>query len=430
MVSIPRGFRDFPPPLMILRKRILSKIEGVFKRYGFDPFETPALEYWETVRGKLGEEAESRLMFIFPDFLSKEWYALRYELTFPLARYVAMHPETPLPFKRYHIGRVWRHEEPQKGRYREFWQCDADTVGSPHPEADAEVISLNIDVMREFGFEGFTVKINDRRLLTGIFEEELGISDPIPVYRSIDKLDKVGEEGVRADLLSKGMHEGLVDRIMEVILKRGRFHELGSELSLSGNERISQALAHLEEIFSIVNDERLLFDLSLVRGLEYYTGPVFETVVSKPRIGSLAGGGRYDRLIGLYSGRDVPATGVSIGVERLIDAGLELGIFKLDEKSYVQVFVVSVRRDSWRYAWKVAGELREGGFNVSVDLMRRSQSNQREYARKLGAKVIAFVGPQEEGSGTVTLYSDGRRETVNLKGAVEAVRRLLSQSGS
>ncbi|MCD6244121.1 MAG: histidine--tRNA ligase [Candidatus Korarchaeota archaeon] len=426
MVSIPRGFRDFPPPFMILRKEVMAKIEEIFKRYGFDPFETPVLEYWETVRGKLGEEAETKLMFIFPDFMSKEWYTLRYELTFPLARYIAMHPETPLPFKRYHIGRVWRHEEPQKSRYREFWQCDADTVGSPYPEADAEIIKLNIEVMRDFGFQEFTVKVNDRRLLTGIFEEELGIDNPLPVYRSIDKLDKIGEDGVRADLLYKGMHEDLVDKIMGLISVRGEFEEVSENLRGVKNEKVLQALSHLEEIFSILEEKNLLFDLSLVRGLEYYTGPVFETVVKEPRIGSLAGGGRYDRLIGLYSGRDVPATGVSIGVERLIDAGLELGVFNLNKKSYIQAFVVSVRRESWRYAWKVAEILRSGGFYVSLDLMRRNQSNQREYARKLGTEVMIFVGPKEEENETVTLYRDGKRKSVPLRSIVSELSAFLS----
>ncbi len=411
---------------MILRKEVMAKIEEIFKRYGFDPFETPVLEYWETVRGKLGEEAETKLMFIFPDFMSKEWYTLRYELTFPLARYIAMHPETPLPFKRYHIGRVWRHEEPQKSRYREFWQCDADTVGSPYPEADAEIIKLNIEVMRDFGFQEFTVKVNDRRLLTGIFEEELGIDNPLPVYRSIDKLDKIGEDGVRADLLYKGMHEDLVDKIMGLISVRGEFEEVSENLRGIKNEKVLQALSHLEEIFSILEEKNLLFDLSLVRGLEYYTGPVFETVVKEPRIGSLAGGGRYDRLIGLYSGRDVPATGVSIGVERLIDAGLELGVFNLNKKSYIQAFVVSVRRESWRYAWKVAEILRSGGFYVSLDLMRRNQSNQREYARKLGTEVMIFVGPKEEENETVTLYRDGKRKSVPLRSIVSELSAFLS----
>lgn len=426
MLSIPRGFRDFPPPIMILRKKVLGRIEEVFKRYGFDPFETPALEYWETVKGKLGEEAESKLMFVFPDFFSKEWYTLRYELTFPLARYIAMHPDTPLPFKRYHIGRVWRHEEPQRGRYREFWQCDADVVGSPYPEADAEVISVNIDVMRAFGFENFVVRVNDRRLLTGIFEEELGISNPTPIYRVIDKLDKIGEEGVRRELIRLGLHEPVAERIMRLISFKGEFSEVSSSYREFRNDKIEAALSHLEEVFSIVSDDRLILDLSLVRGLEYYTGPVFETSVSEPRIGSLAGGGRYDKLIALYSGRDVPATGVSIGVERLIDAGLELGIFDLNERSYNEVFVVSVRRESWRYAWQVASLLRRGGVNTSLDLMRRSQGSQREYANKMGAKIIAFVGPSEEETGTVTLYSKNVRRTVKISEVVSHVKEILS----
>ncbi len=426
MVSIPRGFRDFPPPFMILRKRIMGRIEEIFKRYGFDPFDTPTLEFWETVKGKLGEEAENRLMFIFPDFLSKEWYALRYELTFPLARYIAMHPETPLPFKRYHMGKVWRHEEPQKGRYREFWQCDADIIGSPYPEADAEIVKLNIEVMKAFDFGKYVVKINDRRLLTGIFEEELGITNPAPVYRSIDKLDKIGEDGVRAELLAKGMNSDLVDRIINLTRVRGSFEEIYEDLRSINNEKVSTALDHLREIFSMIEDDRLIFDLSLVRGLEYYTGPVFETVVEEPRIGSLAGGGRYDKLIGLYSGKDVPATGVSIGIERLIDAGLELGIFSLDDKSYVQVFVVSVKRDSWRYAWKVAESLRKEGFYVSLDLMRRSQSSQRDYARKLGTKVIVFIGPKEEEEKSITIYSNGIRRTVSLESAAKTINEILS----
>jgi histidyl-tRNA synthetase len=428
MVSIPRGFRDFPPPMMILRKRVLSKIEEIFRRYGFDPIETPSLEYWETVKGKLGEEAENKLMFIFPDFFSKEWYTLRYELTFPLARYVAMHPETPLPFKRYHIGNVWRHEEPQKGRYREFLQCDADIVGSPYPEADAEVISVNIDAMKSFNFENFRVRLNDRRLLTGVFEEELGINNPFPIYRAIDKLDKIGVDGVKGELARLGAHESLIGRIMELISTRGSFNEISNTFRRIENDKVKVALDHLEEIFSIVSDDRLIFDLSLVRGLDYYTGPVFETSVSEPRIGSLAGGGRYDRLIGLYSGKDVPATGVSLGVERLIDAGLELGIFDLSERSYTDVFIVSVRRENWRYAWRISRILRERGFSTSLDLMRRSQSAQREYANKIGAKVIAFVGPSEEETETVTLYSRDLRKTVKISELIDSLREFLSVS--
>ncbi len=425
MPRIPRGFRDFPPPVMILRKEVLSKIEEIYKRFGFDPLETPVLEYWETVKGKLGEEAETKLMFIFPDFLSKEWYTLRYELTFPLARFVAMHPELPLPFKRYHIGRVWRHEEPQRGRYREFWQCDADVVGSSYPEADAEVIELNVEVFRAFNFQDFVVRLNDRRLLTGIFEEELGIRNPVPVYRTIDKLDKIGEDGVRAELLAKGMHEGVVDRIMGIISVKGSPKEVLEEASRIKNEKVSSGVDHLTQVVEMVEGP-IQVDLSLVRGLEYYTGPVFETVIKEPKIGSVAGGGRYDRLIALYSDRDVPATGVSIGVERLIDAGLELGIFNLEKKSYVQVYVISMKRESWPYALRVARKLRKEGIYVAVDLMRRSFRSQKEHAKKLGVKVLAFIGPKEVEGERVTLYrEDGTRVEVTLSELTSKVKELL-----
>jgi histidyl-tRNA synthetase len=163
----------------------------------FDPLDTPVLEYWETLAGKYGEEAEGKLIWRFTDSWSGREYALRYDLTVPLARFIASRRDIPLPFKRYHVGPVWRHEEPQRGRYREFYQCDADIVGSPYPEADAEILNLTVDLLRELGFHNFKVRVNDRRLLSGVFEEELGIGNPLPVYRVIDKLDKIGLEGVR-----------------------------------------------------------------------------------------------------------------------------------------------------------------------------------------------------------------------------------------
>ncbi|MEM4556214.1 MAG: ATP phosphoribosyltransferase regulatory subunit, partial [Acidilobaceae archaeon] len=202
-VRLPRGFRDFPPEVMIVRKKVIEKIASVFERYGFDPIDTSIIEYWETLAGKYGEEAESKLIWRFKDPWSEREYALRYDLTVPLARFIAMRPDISLPFKRYHIAPVWRHEEPQKGRYREFYQCDADIVGSPYPEADAEILDLVVDVLKEIGFRDFKVLINDRRILSGVFENELRLSDPIPVYRIIDKLDKIGAEGVRKELVDK-----------------------------------------------------------------------------------------------------------------------------------------------------------------------------------------------------------------------------------
>jgi histidyl-tRNA synthetase len=358
----PRGFRDFTPDLMILRKRLFSKLEEVFQRYGFDPIDTPAVEYWETLAGKYGEEAESRLIWRFEDPWSGRKYALRYDLTVPLARFITNHQEIPLPFKRYHIGPVWRHEEPQKGRYREFYQCDADIIGSPYPEADAEIVNLAIDAIKALGFEsGFKVRLNDRRLLKGIFEEELGLQDPLDVYRIIDKLDKIGIEGVKNELLNKvGLSKGLVDKIVEIISIEGRPNEILDEVErkYGKNENVKVATDHLRELLDLVRQEEfVILDLSLVRGLDYYTGPILEVVLDRPRIGSVAGGGRYDNLIGMFLGKDLPATGVSIGIERIIDAGLELGIYNLNVKTLTKIQVIVLDKNSYKYAWDVTYRL-------------------------------------------------------------------------
>ena len=427
----PRGFRDVPPELAILRKELISRVESVFRRYGFDPLETPAVELWEVLAGKYGEEAESRLIWRFKDPWSGRDYALRYDLTVPLARYVASHPEIPLPFKRYQIAPVWRHEEPQRGRYREFYQCDADIVGSPYPEADAEVLNLLVDALSELGIaKGYRVLVNDRRILAGVFEEQLGLGDPIRVYRAIDKLDKVGAEGVRREL------EGVVgaaaaERILEIISLRGPLSEALPKLraQYGSNRRVAEGVQHLEEVAGLLKRPEVVeFSMSLVRGLDYYTGPIFEVVMDEPRIGSVAGGGRYDNLISLFAKRQVPATGVSIGIDRLIDAGLEVGIFKISRQTYTDVQVVNLTPETYRYAWRVADLFRSWGFSVRVDLMRSGQDAQRRKAVRAGVPVLAFVGPAEESAGTVTLYSERTRErvTVRLEEARDALRRMLS----
>jgi len=419
-VRPPRGFRDFTPELMILRKKLIAKLESVFRLYGFDPIDTPALEYWETLAGKYGEEAESKLIWRFKDPWSQREYALRYDLTVPLARFIATHQDVPMPFKRYHIGPVWRHEEPQKGRYREFYQCDADIVGSPYPEADSEIINLTIDSLHALGFEtGFRVRINDRRLLRGIYEVELGLKDPIAVYRAIDKLDKIGLEGVKKELANLGLSSELINKILEIIDIRLPIEEGLKEIGRryrGRNSHIDQALNHLEEMSKLIYEKNnVVLDMSLVRGLDYYTGPIVEIVLDEPKIGSVAGGGRYDELIGLFVGRSIPATGVSIGIERIIDAGIELGIYKLEKKTYVDVEVVVLDLNVYTYAWRVAQHLRSMGLNTFIDVSRLSSKAQRRRARKLNIPVIAYVGRQEADSQTVTLYSVDRGERVTVK---------------
>ncbi len=427
----PRGFRDFPPDIMILRKELFSRLERVYKRYGFDPIDTPALEYWETLAGKYGEEAEGRLIWRFTDPWSGREYALRYDLTVPLARYIANHQDTPLPFKRYHIGPVWRHEEPQRGRYREFYQCDADIVGSPYPEADAEIVNLVTDAIRELGFPtGFRVRVNDRRLLTGIFEEELGITNPLPIYRIIDKLDKIGLEGVEKQLTAKGLSASTVEKIVSLISKAGEPMTVLSwvEERYGSNNKVREAVGHLTEMFDLIDGEEIVMDMSLVRGLDYYTGPILEVVLDRPRIGSVAGGGRYDGLIGIFLGRDIPATGVSIGIERIIDAGLELGIYTLDKKTYTQIQVIVLKRDHYRYAWRVANELRKRGFNARIDLSRSGHRTQRKKAQRLGVPLLVYIGDKEAETGSITVYNTvtGERRVVAISEAGSVIEGMLS----
>ncbi len=429
--GVPRGFRDFPPEVALLRRRIIDVIEGVFERYGFDPLETPVIEYWETLKGKYGEEVESKLLYRFQDPWSGEWLALRYDLTVPLARFVASQVPT-LPFKRYHVGRVWRHERPQKGRYREFWQCDADIVGSPYPEADAEVVDVVCDVMKSIGYRSFVVRLNDRRLLRGVFEEEFNISrygegKVLEVFRVIDKLEKIGREGVEAELLRAGLGTREVEGIMDTVEVSGNPEKTLSELEdrFKGNESVYVAVDHLKRMIdtSIYRD-CLTLDLSMVRGLDYYTGPIFEVYVKEPKIGALAGGGRYDDLIERYGGPKTPSTGASIGLERIIDAGLELGLFNLERKTCTEVFIVSMDEQYWSYARKVADEMRREGLKVQVDLMRRSYKKQLEYCEKKGIDAMVFIGEKEASTGTLTIYIRSEKKRCEQTPLSEAVKIL------
>ncbi len=430
---IPRGFRDFPPEMAILRKKVLRKIEEVFIKYGFDPIETPAVELWETLSGKYGEEAEEKLIFRFSDPFDEIEYGLRYDLTVPLARFVASY-SIPLPFKRYHIGPVWRRElKPKKGRYREFVQCDADIVGSPYPEADAEILNLINDVMNKFNLKDYIIKINDRRILAGFFEEQLNLGDEeiiLAVYRTIDKLDKLTVEEVEDELRKLGLNNEKINQIKEIISIRGKPEEMLDEIEkLTSNQNVLDGVNHLREMLDFVIDKSKLFlDLSMVRGLDYYTGPIFETVVEKPAIGSLTGGGRYDNLIKLYGGPDLPATGTTIGVERLIDAGLELGLFNLKEKTYTKLYIVTFDRETYSFAWKIASQLREKGLPVQVDLMRRNIKKQQEYARKKGIPIVAFLGRKELETGKITLYyrETEKREEIPLNQLVDKIKEELN----
>ncbi|HDR53309.1 MAG TPA: histidine--tRNA ligase [archaeon] len=423
MSPAPKGMRDFGPDAMILRNQVFSRLETIFESFGFDPLETPVVEMWETIKGKYGDEAENQMVYHFKDSWGGKEMALRYDLTVPLARFMAENPTVPMPFCRYHIGRVYRHDQPQKGRYREFWQCDVDVVGSDKPEADALIIKVVLAVMKEFGFKQFTVRLNDRRLLNGIFTRGLGVKNFKEVLVAVDKINKIGLEGVEKEI--RKIEPDKVTSIVNVLKIRGGNQKILDEIVRTfDNEEVRSGKACLEKVLALVGDDRVKIDLSMVRGLDYYTGPIFETVVEKPKIGSLTGGGRYDSLIGLYGGRDLPATGTTIGVERLIDAGLELGVFRRDTQTPTQVGIIAMDGGD-AYAWKVAETLRLAGLKVKIDLMQRKWNKQSEYYKKLGVPVMVFVGEREIREQTSTVVFGQKRDSVKFEKLPEKIRNLL-----
>lgn len=417
----PSGFRDFEPKDMILRKKVIKVLENIFIKYGFDPIETPAIENWEVFEGKYGKEAESKLMYRFKDPWSEKWFALRFDLTVPMARFFSL-KRPPLPFKRYHIGRVWRHERPQKGRYREFWQADVDIVGSSYPEADAELLDLSITAMLKLGFRDFTIKLNDRRILRGIFEEELALTNVIEIYRAIDKLDKIGYDGVKKELEKIGLDNNIIDKLLEIISKEYNMDDIEKSMfslaeKFPKNTNVKEGINHLLSIIDYLgsNKRYIKFSLDLVRGLDYYTGPVWEIILRDVQIGSVAGGGRYDNLIEKYAGIIYPATGTSFGVERLIDAGEQLGIFKRDKTTYTQVYIVSMTSRAYKVVWDIAAKLRNEGFPVQIDLMRRTERKQREYANKKGIPLLVIIGEKELYTNKVIVYVKDTGERTVIK---------------
>ncbi len=426
-MRLPSGFRDFPPDIARIYDAVISRIKYVFELYGFDPLYTPHLELWNTLKGKYGEEAEKLLIWRFEDVWSKDWYALRYDHTVPLARHFAS-ASYPLPFKRYTVGSVFRHERAQRGRFREFVQADADIIGSPYPEADAELVNMVCDIMERLGFREFKVKISDRRILTGILRSRFGISNELEVFRAIDKLDKIGVDGVKREL-RKVVSEETAEQILDIVTISGDLNISLKKLeSMFSNELTQRGIDHLKAMSRYIIPRAMRyveFALELVRGLDYYTGPVWEVIVEGVGLGSVGGGGRYDELLGIYTKKNIPATGTSFGVDRLVEAGMELGIYR--GKSSPKVYLVCLSGDMYDYAWRLLYRLRELGVSAEIDLMRRKESKQRQHARRKNVKILVFIGKREIEHGTLTIYFDGERVTLKTEEAIRKVRELVAK---
>lgn len=423
---LPRGMRDILPPKMLLRRYVIGVIENVFERFGFEPLQTPALELAQTLMGKYGPDAE-KLMYEARHREGKEDLALRYDLTVPLSRMVGMNPELVKPFKRYQIAPVWRAERPQKGRYREFYQCDADIVGASSMLADAEIIAMIFTILSELGFKEFVTKLNNRKVLVALGEfSGVPATQAAGLYRALDKLDKIGREGVREEMLKNEIPADSIEKILDLIalpvddLAAWREKFRAFPRAVEGIDELEQILQFTRDMG--VNPARVQIDLTMVRGLDYYTGPIFETVVTEPKIGSLTGGGRYDGLIGLFSKNSMPVTGTSVGIERIIDVMEELKMFPNNlGKTVTQVFVTVFDAERRPQSIALTTQLRAANINAEMWYDADSLGKQLKYAAAKGIPFAAIIGPDEAAANVVTLrdLTTGEQQQLTPKELVD-----------
>lgn len=398
-----KGFRDFLPAEQIARARFIRTIQASFETFGFDPLETPALEYAETLTGKYGDEGD-KLMYRFKDNGDRD-VALRYDLTIPLARVVAQNGELKKPWKRYQISPVWRAENTQKGRFREFYQCDADIVGSTNPLADAEILALAGSTLTKLGVKDFEIRVNDRRLLDAFFDaEKIDTDKRVSVLRAMDKLAKIGEAGVADELAKAGIDAGTIKNILKAVVSN--VVPKGSEL-----ERIIALAREMNP------DLKISFDFSIARGLDYYTGLIFETVLtSAPTYGSVLSGGRYDNLVGMFSNREVPAVGMSIGLDRLLSALTELGLTETIA-TMTKVLIVNMDDTLESDYLRMVSELRTAGINTALYYESGDMGKQLKYASDRGIRYALIYGADEKKEGKVVIkdLSSGEQKKILLQ---------------
>lgn len=423
-----KGFRDFLPTQAISRKRLIEKITNVFEQFGYDPLETPALEYAETLMGKYGEDAD-KLLYTFADRGGRN-IGLRYDQTVPLARIAAQYNDLPKPFKRYQVQPVWRAENTQKGRYREFLQCDADIIGDTSPAmADAEILALFWNIYKEIGFKDIKIVVNSRLVLKKLITESMQEED-IPqvtflsLVRSIDKMDKIGKDGVRTELLNKGIKEEQISKLFSLI---SEWSALDYEnLDKTGDTQLTFSIATAVNNFNIPK-ESIVFDPKLARGLDYYTGIIFEAILEGTS-GSLGGGGRYDDLINQFVGKPLSAVGFAIGFDRTLEAAKELKLIT-DETTVTKVLVAykDNGNEVLPTALKITTALRDSGVNTELYLdSKRDLDKQLKYANKKGIRYVIIIGEDEIKKNTIKLkdMKTGEQEEKDLTSILDFIKNL------
>ncbi len=435
-----KGFRDFLPETMIPREWIMDTARRVFRSYGFSPIDTPALEYLEILLGKGSDETDKQL-YRFQDHGGRD-VGLRFDLTIPLARFAAQHiGKLGTPFKRYHIAPVWRGENTQRGRYREFMQCDFDTIGTRSVAADVETVLVIHDLLRAVGFDGFTIHVNDRAILNGLLKK-VGLADQATaVLRALDKLAKIGADRVQEEIESAaGATSDQARQVLALVQLSGSNREVldqldrlgtGGEPGQSDAGRLREVVTQVEAVLG--SSSKVQLDVSIARGLDYYTGLVVETTLDDlPGIGSVCSGGRYDNLAELYSKQELPGIGASLGLDRLLAAMEELGMIDAVHTP-AQVLVAYFDAERLADYLRLASQLRTAGLAVEVYPEPAKLGKQLQYANRRGFRVALIAGSRELADGTCQVkdLASGQSTTVprhNLAAAVAfEIQRLLAE---
>lgn len=447
--SIPKGTRDFSPVEMAKRNYIFNTIREVFYRYGFQQIETPSMENLSTLMGKYGEEGDKLLFKIqnsgdyFSGLTDEELLSrnaaklaskfcekgLRYDLTVPFARYVVMHrDEITFPFKRFQIQPVWRADRPQKGRYREFYQCDADVVGSNSLLNEVELVQMIDAVFQKFGIR-VSIKINNRKILTGI-AEIIGEADKIvDITVAIDKLDKIGLDNVNAELASKGIPQEAIDKLQPIILLSGSNEEKLATLknvlaaSETGLKGVEESQFILKTIAGLGIQSEVELDLTLARGLNYYTGAIFEVKALDVQIGSISGGGRYDNLTGVFGMEGMSGVGISFGADRIYDVLNQLDLYPKEAVNGTQLLFVNFGEAEAAYVLPVLAQVRAAGIRAEIYPDAAKMKKQMSYANAKMVPFVAIVGENEMKEGKVMLknMASGEQSLVTPEELVAAI---------
>lgn len=457
--SLAKGTRDFTPVEMVKRNFIYDTIKTVFRKYGYAEIQTPSFENLSTLTGKYGDEGDKLIFKILNsgeflkdpkkkafDFAEEDnsnkliplisEKALRYDLTVPFARYVVMHQhEITLPFKRFQVQPVWRADRPQKGRYREFYQCDVDVVGSESLLNEAEFILIYNEALSKLGLKDFSIKINNRKILSGI-AEIIGKPDLIiDMTVAIDKLDKIGLDGVSKELLERGFTEADLEKLRPVILLEGTNEDKLTSLKevLAESETGLKGVAEIEQVFEYVESlisyglplvAKLELDITLARGLNYYTGCIFEVKTNEVAMGSIGGGGRYDDLTGMFGLKDLTGVGVSFGADRIYDVLEELNLFPASAEVGTKVLISNFDAEAEKYALPIVQQFRNAGISAELYPSSAKLKKQMAYADAKNIPYVILIGGDEIASGELTLkdMQSGEQKKLTVLGILELLK--------